>query len=111
MTYSCRARAHECACGWTGKVMLWTLPQWNEDGRLACPQCGERVTAVEEVAPTQAHGIIPDGIPGGLEVRHGLCNEDGSPRRYDSKTDIRREAARRGLVISGETPKPASRWI
>lgn len=111
MRYSATERPHACACGWSGKVLTWTLPQWNEDGRMACPNCGERVVEVVEVRPRQSHGIIPDNIPGGIEIRHGLCNEDGSPRRYDSKTDIRREAARRGMVISGETPKTSSPWF
>jgi len=51
-----------------------------------------------------APGIVPDSIPGGIMIRHGICNPDGSPRRYDSKTDIRAEADRRGLTILGETP-------
>ena len=43
------------------------------------------------------YGVIGDDIPGGLEIRHGLCNEDGTPRKYYSKTEINREAKRRGL--------------
>ncbi len=31
-------------------------------------------------------------------VRHGLCNPDGSPRRYTSKSEMRKEATKRGLV-------------
>jgi hypothetical protein len=30
-------------------------------------------------------------------VRHGICNEDGSPRRYTKKSDMTKEARRRGL--------------
>jgi hypothetical protein len=41
-------------------------------------------------------GVIPDDIPGGLEIANGLCNEDGTPRRYYSRTEIDREAKRRG---------------
>jgi hypothetical protein len=43
--------------------------------------------------------VIGDDIPGGIEIRHGLCDEvTGEPRRYYSKSEIAREAARRGLV-------------
>jgi len=43
-------------------------------------------------------GAISDEIPGGLEIKHGLCNEDGTPRRYYSKSEIAREAQRRGMT-------------
>lgn len=42
--------------------------------------------------------VIPDDIPGGLEIKHGLCNPDGSPRKYYSHTEINAEAKRRGMV-------------
>lgn len=44
---------------------------------------------------TPAHS---DGFRGGVWIEHGLCNPDGSPRRYFSQTEIDREAKRRGLV-------------
>lgn len=59
-----------------------------------------------ESGPANTILISTDDIPGGVEIRHGLCNEDGTPRRYYSKTDIRREANRRGLTQKGDTPKP-----
>tara|TARA_R110000751_G_scaffold289524_3_gene395785 strand:+ start:68 stop:463 length:396 start_codon:yes stop_codon:yes gene_type:complete len=39
-----------------------------------------------------------DEIPGGVWIHHGLCNTDGTPRRYDSYTEINRECKRRGLT-------------
>ena len=45
------------------------------------------------VAPT----IFPDDIPGGMLIEHGLCHADGTPRRFDSRSSIRAEAAARGL--------------
>jgi hypothetical protein len=47
--------------------------------------------------PMGTNDVIGDDIPGGIEIRHGLCNEDGTPRRYYSKSEIAKEAARRGL--------------
>jgi hypothetical protein len=46
--------------------------------------------------------IWADDIPGGLEISHGLCNPDGTPRRYDSRSAIRAEAERRGLIEWGQ---------
>lgn len=42
--------------------------------------------------------VIGDDIPGGLLIEHGLCNPDGTPRRYDSYTEIKRACAERGLA-------------
>jgi len=65
---------------------------------------------VPEHGPRPTAAVHGDEID--IEIRHGICNEDGSPKRYRSKSDIRRAAAERGLTIMGETPKPASpRWI
>jgi hypothetical protein len=43
------------------------------------------------------YGVQDDSIPGGVLMTNGLCNPDGSPRRYDSHTEIRAEAKKRGL--------------
>lgn len=39
-----------------------------------------------------ANGVIDDSIPGGLEIKNALCNPDGTPKRYDSHSDIKRAA-------------------
>lgn len=54
-----------------------------------------------------------------VTMRHGLCNPDGTPRRYTSKTEMRREAEKRGLsnyVVHNTEPgtdksKHTQRWI
>lgn len=73
-------------------------------------ECYEPITYTEEVlckecnSPTKRTilskpaAVIGDDIPGGIWIRHGLCNEDGSPRLYYSKSEIAAEAKRRGLV-------------
>lgn len=65
--------------------------QWAEDGEHGvglCPLEARREAAV----------VRPDDIPGGLVVEHGLCHPDGTPRTYYSRSEMRREAAERGLV-------------
>lgn len=93
----------ECSlCGHRAKVF-----GWSHELPFQCQgTCGSNNYMPVSSGPSQTLMIAVDGIPGGIEIRHGLCNEDGSPRRYDSKTEIYREANRRGYTISGDTPKP-----
>lgn len=63
----------------------------------AYPQCPTCETSLVWL-PSAGGTVIGDDIPGGYEVRHGLCNGDGSPRRYYSRSEMRKEADRRGLV-------------
>jgi len=83
---------------------------------VPCPDCQ---TPTERVWLQHATNVISDDIPGGIEIVHGLCNLDGSPRTYYSHTEIKKEAERRGLtnvVTHIGTPgsdksKHTSRWI
>lgn len=45
-----------------------------------------------------AYTVWQDTIEGGIEIAHGLCNEDGTPKRYDSRSAIRQAAAVKGLI-------------
>lgn len=68
---------------------------------VICSKCNKELTVGEW--PFCPHGqgktnVIGDDIPGGVLIYHGLCNEDGSPRRYYSKSEMEKEAKRRGLV-------------
>lgn len=66
-----------------------------------------------------ANGVIADGIPGGVEIRNGICWPDGTPRRYYSHSEMKREADRQGLVNrvrhvgskGSDKSKHTSRWI
>lgn len=68
----------------------------------ACPQCGEQTQILW--ASSAAAAVVGDDIPGGIEIRHGICNPDGTPKRYYSKSDIKRALNEKGLVIVGDTP-------
>jgi hypothetical protein len=62
----------------------------------------------------QPYGGTAIGDECDIEIKHGLCNEDGTPRRYRSKAEIAREATRRGLTsyvrhVDGD--KHVSRWV
>lgn len=70
-----------------------------------CPECGDEygIGQFPFCSGKGSHSkgtgvVVEDSIPGGYLVEHGLCNPDGSPRRYYSKSEMRREADKRGLV-------------
>jgi hypothetical protein len=74
-----------------------------KEGHPACPTCNE---PTETLWRTYNPMIAKDDIPGGVEIRHGLCHPDGTPKRYYSMTEIRRAANEKGLTMADDTPKP-----
>lgn len=83
----------------------WSRWAWNTDLPLPCPACGARSCAPEET-PREAHGVVPDSIPGGLLIQNGLVDAAGRPRRFYSRTDIKRACNEYGLTWMHDTPKP-----
>lgn len=80
---------------------------WSYDPLPKCEECGEAVEydAAGFGAAPSVHGDEID-----IWIRHGLVNEDGSPKHFESKAAIRAEAAKRGLVVMGETPKMSAEY-
>lgn len=62
--------------------------------RPPCPECGEATETLWD----QPSAVIGDDIPGGIWIHHGICNEDGTPRKYYSKSEMAKEAENRGLT-------------
>jgi hypothetical protein len=60
----------------------------GEHGLYKCPLEARQRTAV----------VWQDSIEGGIEIAHGLCHADGTPRRFDSRTAIREAARAKGLI-------------
>jgi hypothetical protein len=98
------------------------LPKEERMSEVVCDACGKELVIGDW--PFCPHGaghsnVVGDDIPGGYEVRHGLCNEDGSPRVYYSKSEMAKEAKRRGLtnIVEHVTPPGTdkspftTRWI
>ena len=46
--------------------------------------------------------MIADDIPGGIYIRHGICNDDGTAKKYYSKSEIAKAAKEKGLVNNVE---------
>lgn len=58
--------------------------------------CGQQFIRLRDHT-TLPHAVVGDDIPGGVLIRHGICHANGRPKRYDSKTDIRKAAKAKGL--------------
>lgn len=66
-----------------------------------CEKCGKELVIGE--FPFCPHGIgvggvVDDSIPGGILIKNGLCHADGTPRRFDHKSDIKKAAKAAGLT-------------
>jgi hypothetical protein len=72
------------------------------DSQLWCRDCHY---GAPDARPRSA-GVIDDSIPGGILIHHGICNDDGTPKRYYSKSEIHRAAFEKNVFIVGDTPKP-----
>lgn len=88
-----------CECGWVGPIWGW----WHED--RPCPECGKPTVFFDNQTDRSA-AVIGDDIPGGLLVPNAICHEDGTPKRYYSRTDLKRALNEKGWTIVGDTPKP-----
>lgn len=80
--------------------------RWESEGLPSCPECGGKVDLWYGRNFFGSAQIISDEID--IEIRHGLCNEDGTPKRWRSMSELRKAASEKGLVIFGETPKPTT---
>jgi hypothetical protein len=85
-----------CACGIQFKHL-----GWDKDPNPTCA-CGG---ASEGVAFSRGDAAAVHGDEIDIVIRHGPVNDDGSPRRYRSRTELKRESQRKGWVPLGDTPK------
>lgn len=85
-------------CGKTTTKLSWLK---EKDGW--CPSCFYGDTPTLGSAPA----VIGDECD--VMIKHGVCNEDGTPRRFTSKVAIRQAAYEAGLFQGGDTPKVNSR--
>ena len=77
---------------------------WASKFPIICEFCGASTRTYHE-DQGQAPGIAPDSID--VEIRHLFS----TPRRFTSKTDIKRACNELGVVWNGDTPREYSvRW-
>jgi hypothetical protein len=89
------------------------------DRKTATCQCGAE-GVLNPYPAGNANGVIQDSIEGGIEIRHGLCHPDGTPRKFYSKSEIRAAEKASGWTNAVEhkpdshgsdRSKHTSRWI
>jgi hypothetical protein len=86
-------RLMDIQCGGCGETIL---DQYVDVCTMSPHTCGGQWTRTH--LPGRATPVHGDDIPGGVLIKNGLCHPDGSPRKYYSKSEMAREAARRGLT-------------
>lgn len=84
------------------KFEIW---EWASKLPIKCPSCDQPTELYHEGDRSAA--VIGDDIPGGVEIRH----LDPTPRRYYSKTEIKRRCNEKGMNWADDTPGPYKvRW-
>lgn len=109
-------RMVDIRCTACGVVQIDFLQRDMGASLPACEQCGQPTERVHLGKPAS---VIDDSIPGGLEIKNGLCEKDGTPRKFYSKSDIARAAKEAGWTSyvehvgtkGGDRSKFTSRWI
>lgn len=84
--------------------------------RPPCPECGEPTITLWT---GKANSVIADDIPGGIWMKHGVCNDDGTPKKYYSKSEIAKAAKAKGLEPyvrhigerGSDKSKNTTRWV
>src|SRR5262249_24981687 len=96
---------YDLRCNLCGRVKVDVLQPIEaplEDCRLKTLYEGELMGVcegkMERVWLQSAPGVIPDDIPGGMEIKHGICHDDGTPRKFYSKSEMAKAAKEKGYV-------------
>ena len=79
----------------------WEEWSWSNELPILCKSCNEP-TYLFDPRFDRAPGIVTDGIPGGIDIRH----LGPQTQRFYSKTDIKRACNEGGWTQDGDTPKP-----
>jgi hypothetical protein len=90
----------ECfACGKQDEALLR-----GSDPFTQCA-CGgvRRQIAERDVREKRANAVHGDDIPGGMTFKHGICHEDGTPRTFYTRREIREATRKAGLLSMEET--------
>lgn len=107
----------DARCPKCGHISIDVFLQTADQPYPDCPTCQMPMERV--YLPNSTGHVHGDEIPGGILIKNGLCHADGSPRRFYSHSEIRKEAERRGLVNVVEHAPPrgsdksrhTTRWV
>jgi putative FmdB family regulatory protein len=105
---------YDYKCQNCGTIQSDIYTQISDKTRV-CPRCSHEdfVGIMERVwLPGQGASVIGDEID--IEIKHGLCNADGTPRRFRSREELRRAERKAGLtnyVVHTDGDKHVKRWV
>lgn len=104
---------YDRCCNQCGEIYIdmWE-PIVREDPVHACGGVLERVRL-----PTGRGQVLGDECD--VWVKHGICNDDGTPKHYTSKKDMREAAQKKGMenhvvhigAKGSDKSKHTSRWV
>ena len=85
-------RLIDLKCATCDRIQLDHLERDEPTPRPEC--CNAPMERVH--LPTQRENVIGDEID--ITIKNGLCNADGSPRRFRSRTELRKAEVKAGLT-------------
>lgn len=104
-----------------------TIDYFRRNSSEPLPICRERTTDPQVLCGTQLERVfLPTnrgtviGDECDVWVHHGICHDDGSPKHYRFKSEMRAAAARKGLenhVVhqpegrGGDSSRHTARWV
>lgn len=104
-------------CPECDEIVIDHFQRRSDEELPVCTACHVRMERV--YLPTRRGNVIGDDIPGGIDIKHGICWPDGTPRRYYSKSEMKKEADRLGVynkvehrpIRGSDKSKHTTRWI
>lgn len=104
---------YDLRCTTCGNVLIDVWERVEPTVRAHC-ECGG---VWERAMLTKASAVSGDEIH--VEIKHGLCNPDGSAKLYTSKAELKRAEKAKGLTNyvvhrgskGGDRSKHTSRWV
>lgn len=83
---------------------VWHAIPKDTDPLRFCKACG---ATMHRAMLSRTSNVIGDECD--VWIKNGICNEDGSPRHYTSKAEMKRVADSKGLVnVVRHVPRPGT---
>jgi hypothetical protein len=70
---------------------------WDDQVAPSCPACGGAQQRLEPLGEQKAPTVIGDEID--VTIPHGLCYDDGTPRRFRSRSELKAAERAKGLRL------------
>ena len=87
-------------CTYCGAVAIDVIERMADNEPKVCGDCNHDtlVRAVGGSLPGHGRSVNADDIPGGLAMKNGICNADGTPKMFYSRSEIRAACAEKNMI-------------